>query len=242
MRQSHAANPTTDPNPDSSLPSALDARILSADTGVRSDQDGREIEQPEMEFWFDFGSTYSYPAAMQIEQVAAARQVTVAWRAFLLGPIFETQGWRDSPFNIYPAKGHYMWRDLERLCHETKLEFQRPSQFPRNGLLAARIACAFESEPWVGEFIRRIFTANFALDLDISDTSVVGTCLELLNLDPGSIIDTATSPAAKLKLRERTSDAQTRGVFGAPSFISDGELFWGNERMQHALEWATQGS
>ncbi len=135
-----------------------------------------------------------------------------------------------------------MCRDLQRLCHENELEFQKPSQFPRNGLLAARIACAFDTAPWLGEFVRKIFIANFALDLDISDTDVVSTCLELLDLDPDSTIDTATAPAAKLKLRERTSAAQMHGIFGAPSFISEGELFWGNERLQHALKWASQES
>ena len=135
-----------------------------------------------------------------------------------------------------------MWRDLRRMCHASGLEFQQPSQFPRNGLLAARIACAFDTASWVEEFIRRIFIANFALDLDISDSDVISTCLELLSLDPKSIIDTATQPAMKLKLRERTTDAQNHGIFGAPSFISQGELFWGNERLPHALERAAQNS
>ena len=68
-----------------------------------------------VEFWFEFASTYSYPAAMRIEAVAARDDVTVVWRPFLLGPVFAAQGWKDSPFNIYPAKGRYMWRDLERV-------------------------------------------------------------------------------------------------------------------------------
>ena len=88
----------------------------------------------------------------------------------------------------------------------------------------------------------RVCSQNFVLDLDISDTGVVSTCLELLDLDPDSTNDTATAPAAKSKLRERTSEAQVHGIFGAPSFISEGELFWGNERLQHALERATQES
>ena len=69
-----------------------------------------------LEFWYEFASTYSYLSAMRIEKVAAAAKVEVAWRPFLLGPIFRAQGWDDSPFNLYPAKGRYMWRDLERLA------------------------------------------------------------------------------------------------------------------------------
>ena len=69
-----------------------------------------------IEFWFEFASTYSYIAAMRIEAEAELRGIRVDWRPFLLGPIFFAQGWKDSPFNLYPAKGRYMWRDMERLC------------------------------------------------------------------------------------------------------------------------------
>jgi 2-hydroxychromene-2-carboxylate isomerase len=95
-----------------------------------------------VQFWFEFASTYSYPAAMRIERAAAKRDVYLEWRPFLLGPIFAAQGWVDSPFNIYPAKGRYMWRDLERLCAGLGLPLRRPSRFPRSGLLAARVALA----------------------------------------------------------------------------------------------------
>lgn len=60
---------------------------------------------PSAEFWYEFASTYSYPAALRVGPLAKARGVALIWRPFLLGPIFAAQGWRDSPFNIYPAKG-----------------------------------------------------------------------------------------------------------------------------------------
>src|ERR1041385_7871678 len=74
------------------------------------------VVMPTVEFWYEFASTYSYPAAMRIARKAREADVTVRWRPFLLGPIFGAQGWNDSPFNIYPAKGRNMWRDLERIC------------------------------------------------------------------------------------------------------------------------------
>ncbi len=67
-----------------------------------------------LEFWFEFASTYSYPAAMRIGALCATAGVPLRWRPFLLGPLFAAQGWRDSPFNLFPAKGAYMWRDLAR--------------------------------------------------------------------------------------------------------------------------------
>jgi 2-hydroxychromene-2-carboxylate isomerase len=99
-----------------------------------------------LHFWFDFASTYSYPTVMTIEQRAHEHGISLSWNAFLLGRIFSAQGWNDSPFNLYPVKGRYMWRDLERSCEAANLPFRRPSQFPRNGLLAARIACRFAKE------------------------------------------------------------------------------------------------
>ena len=69
---------------------------------------------PKLDFWYEFASTYSYPAAMRIEAAANAAGVDIRWRPFLLGPIFKAYGWTDSPFNIFVAKGRYMWRDLTR--------------------------------------------------------------------------------------------------------------------------------
>src|SRR4051794_16765870 len=79
-----------------------------------------------VEFWYEFASTYSYPAAMRIERLAAEAGVQLRWRPFLLGPIFQEFGWKDSPFNIYPAKGRYMWRDLERICASDGLPLKLP--------------------------------------------------------------------------------------------------------------------
>ena|ERR1700674_3875011 len=74
------------------------------------------IPKPTLTFWYEFASTYSWLAAERIDALAAAAEVEIHWRAFLLGPIFVAQGWNSSPFNLYPAKGNNMWRDMERLC------------------------------------------------------------------------------------------------------------------------------
>ncbi|WP_281560562.1 2-hydroxychromene-2-carboxylate isomerase [Thalassomonas sp. RHCl1] len=193
-----------------------------------------------IEFWFDFASSYSYPAAMQIETLAKRESLEISWRPFLLGAIFNRQGWQDSPFNLYPAKGAYMWRDLERLCDELNLVFTRPSQFPRNGLLAARVACLFEDAPWLADFIRAVYTANFADDLDISSSRVIASCLEAIGEDSAGILKAANAPAAKARLREQTEQGYQKGIFGAPSFFVGEELFWGNDRLSSALNWAVK--
>ena len=130
-----------------------------------------------IQFCFEFASTYSYPAACRIEDVAGQAGIPLEWRPFLLGPVFRSQGWNDSPFNLFPAKGRYVWRDLERVCAKHGVPFRRPSQFPRNGLLAARIACLAAAEEWCPAFVRAVYHANFADDRDIADPAVV---IELL--------------------------------------------------------------
>ena len=192
-----------------------------------------------MQFWFEFGSNYSYPAAMRIEALAAERSVDLAWRPFLLGPIFADQGWHTSPFILYPAKGRYMWRDMERVCARYGLPWRRPSQFPRNGLLAARVACRFAEEPWLPAFVRAVFHANFAEDREIAEPAVIDDILAALDLPARAILEEAQSDDGKRRLRDQTDAARRLGLFGAPSFVVDGELFWGHDRIVEALDWAT---
>ncbi len=195
-------------------------------------------DQPRITFWLEFASTYSYLSVMRIEALAAAAGVSVAWRPFLLGPVFMSLGWNDSPFNIYPPKGRYMWRDMERLCTRYGLPLKRPGSFPRNGLLAARVACRGQDEAWIGAFCRAVMQANFAHDQDIGDRKVVHGLLDGLGLPSETLIADAESDAGKAALRTQTEHATERGIFGAPSFVVGDELFWGNDRLEDALAWA----
>ena len=190
-----------------------------------------------VDFWFEFASTYSYPAACRIEAAAAAAGVQVRFRPFLLGPIFGNQGWKDSPFNIYPVKGRYMWCDLERICSRLELPFKKPTVFPRNGLTAARVTLATE-EGARPELVRRIYRANFAEDRDISNREVLASILAELGRDVEGTFARADSPAVKDMLRAETEHAVALGIFGSPSLLVGSELFWGNDRIEEALEWA----
>ena len=196
----------------------------------------------DIDFWFEFGSTYSYPAAMRVEELASQAGVGVNWRPFLLGAIFREQGLSDSPFNLYPAKGRYMWHDLERTCRALGIPFQRPSQFPRNGLLAARVACRFDEEAWLPDFVRAVYRANFVEDADIADASVVCRCIADAGAQPEEVLAQAQLPESKAKLRAQTDEAVRLGIFGAPMVAVGEELFWGNDRLEDALGWAASRS
>jgi len=194
---------------------------------------------PAFDFWFDFASTYSYIAAMRIMPLAEKAGVRVRFRPFLLGAIFQAQGWTTSPFNLYPAKGRNMWRDLERSCADLRLPFRRPDPFPQNSLLAARVALVALDQAWGEEFCRTLFRAEFAHGRRIDDAAVLADVLAALDVDSEPVLAAAQSDAIKAQLRAQTEEAQRLGVFGAPSFTTaDGELFWGNDRLEPALRWA----
>jgi 2-hydroxychromene-2-carboxylate isomerase len=201
------------------------------------------MPNPVLDFWFDFASTYSYPAALRIGPLAAEAKVQVRFRPFLLGPIFKAQGWDTSPFNLYPAKGRNMWRDLERLCEDLSLPFRKPEPFPQNSLLPARVAVAGMSQGWGEAFCVAVYRAQFAEGRRIDEPATLAAILSGLHVDAKAALDAAQSDDNKLRLRAETEEAQRLGVFGAPTFTTaGGELFWGNDRLEQALRWAKKGA
>src|SRR5713226_7927469 len=134
--------------------------------------------KPSLTFWYEFASTYSWLAAERIETLAAQAGVEVAWRPFLLGPIFAAQGWTSSPFNLFPAKGRNMWRDMERQCAGMNLPpIVRPDPFPQNSLLAARIATAL-SPAERPLFSRAVYRVQFTQRRSIADRAVLAAILD----------------------------------------------------------------
>ena len=197
------------------------------------------MADPVLDFWFDFASTYSYLAAARIRPLAAEAKVQVRFRPFLLGPIFKAQGWDTSPFNLYEAKGRYMWRDMERLAAELSLPFRRPDPFPQNSLLPARVALVGLAQGWGEDFSVAVYTAQFVEDGRIDKPHTLAEILSFMNVDAPAALEAAQSDEIKLRLRSEVEAAQMLGVFGAPSFTTaDGELFWGNDRLEQALAWA----
>jgi 2-hydroxychromene-2-carboxylate isomerase len=194
-----------------------------------------------VDFWFEFGSTYSYPAAMRLTPLAKASGIAVRWRPFMLGPIFRDQGWDTSPFNLYPAKGRNMWRDLERICLALNLQFIRPNPFPQNTLHAARVALIGLAESWGEDYCRAIYRAEFGEGRNVENEETIADVLQNLGQDARAVLQRARSDEIKTQLRAQTEEARQLDIFGSPSFVTaDGELFWGNDRLEAALNWAAR--
>ncbi|WP_417317104.1 2-hydroxychromene-2-carboxylate isomerase [Emcibacter sp.] len=193
-----------------------------------------------IDFWYEFASTYSYLAAERIGPLARDRGIIVRWRPFLLGPIFHAQGWNTTPFKIYKAKGDYMWRDMERQAARYGLPFKVPvvNELPQHSVLAARVALSLPDDGMRAEFSRRVYRAQWTADKCISDPEVISGILADMELDAGPLLAQTQTPDIKQALKDNTDEAISHGIFGAPSLTTpDGELFWGDDRLDQALDW-----
>jgi 2-hydroxychromene-2-carboxylate isomerase len=190
-----------------------------------------------LEFWFEFGSCYSYLSVMRIEELARASGLRISWRPFLLGPIFKSFGWETPPFKLHKQKGAYVWRDLARLCAKYDLPWRQPSKFPRRALLPTRLALLGTNCGWIADFSRHVMLANFAADRDIDNPQTMSEVLEVLHLPATELLAAALSEDNKRRLRDQTETARQRGIFGAPTFLVGSEMFWGNDRLEDALSF-----
>ncbi len=194
----------------------------------------------DIDFWFEFASTYSYLAAMRAQDLANECGVRLTWRPFLLGAIFKKDlGYADSPFNRHDKKGDYMWRDMDRQAQIYGLpSVKRPAQFPQNGLIAARIAMVLEGNDRLPIFVRSVFRAQFQYGETISEPDVLFDILSQNGFDAPDVMQRAKSEKIKQALKHQTELADRIGIFGAPAFVTKkGELFWGDDRMEAAFRW-----
>lgn len=194
-----------------------------------------------IEVWYEFGSNYSYLSVNRIGDLARSRGVAIKWEPFLLGPVFKSLGWETSPFILQEQKGRYVWKDMQRQCAKFGLAWNRPSTFPRRALLPMRVAVLGKDQRWIETFSKRMMELNFVEDVDIDSVEVVSQVLKNLGVEAATTIEQAQSDANKQKLKDQTERALTLGVFGGPTFFVNGEMFWGNDRLDDAMEYAARG-
>ena len=185
--------------------------------------------QGALDFYYDIGSPYSYIAAARIEDAAREKRVTVRWRPFLLGGVFRAVG-NTMPAAV-PARAKYMLDDLRRWADQLDIPFKFSSSFPHNTLLAMRALSAANSDELVSHSLS-LFRAAWVDNLDISRPDVVA---QALGEAGPSLIEATQDPKIKERLKTTTQTAIDAGAFGAPSFVVNGALFWGNDRLEHAL-------
>lgn len=193
-----------------------------------------------IEFWYEFASPYAYIAAERIDMLAGSVGLGVTWRPFVIGPILMRRPGNPSPTqDAPPAQKAYRRRDVERLCAREGIGLNWPTRYPRNGLQAARVALVAEPS-WRADFSRAVYRANFVEDREIADFDVLADILLGLGQDADRVLTHSRTPENKAALAANVDEAVTRGIFGAPTFMVGDEIFWGNDRLEQALDWAAR--
>ena len=183
-----------------------------------------------LEFFFDVASPYTYLASTRIDADASAAGVQVTWRPFLLGAVMKATG--NQPPALVLARGRYMYKDLLRWSKRLNVPFKMPAVFPVSSLTAQRILAASTDPATTRDTAHRLFQAYWVNDRDIGDHKVL---VEILGSEA---VASAQTELAKDALRAHTSDAISRGAFGAPTFYAGDRMYFGNDRLDWAIEAA----
>lgn len=195
-----------------------------------------------IEFWFDFTSPYAYLASEQIEAVAARCGCALVWRPFLLGAVFQVTG--GSPLTSqHPSKANYSLRDFARTAAFTGVGYVQPTRFPVSTVAAARAVLWLQQhEPErTAPFIHTVFRAYFVQGRAISDAADVLDMATECGIDNSALAGGLRDEAIKAALKAQGDAALARGIFGVPTMLIDGEMFWGQERLAQLERWITQG-
>ena len=185
----------------------------------------------QVEFLFDVGSPYSYLAYKQLPKIAKAKGAEIIWTPVLLGGIFQATG-NHSPIEV-PAKGRYSLIDLKRWANEYGVSMAMNPNFPINTLTLMRgsVAMQLKGKQEFDRYLDVVFEAMFGKPCNMNLPTEVGAVLQEAGFDAGEFIALVSDPAVKERLKSNTEDAVKRGVFGAPTFFVDGEMFWGQDRL-----------
>lgn len=188
------------------------------------------------EYWFDFGSPAAYLAFTQLPSLERETLSTALYRPMLLGGVFQATG-NQSPANI-PAKGSYIFNDFARYAKRYGVTFNSNPFFPINTLLLMRGAVGMqrqEPERFL-VYCKAVFQAIWVDSLNMNDPATVGAVLHKAGIDPQSLMALANDATIKAALKASTTDAVTRGVFGAPTFFVGAQMFWGQDRLDFVKE------
>jgi 2-hydroxychromene-2-carboxylate isomerase len=194
-----------------------------------------------LDFFFSFGSTYTCLTVMRIEAVAGAVGVTVHWRPFSVRTIMREQN--NIPFLHKPIKTRYMWRDIERRAARHGIAFVRPPHYPNDGdPITNQLGIIAADEGWCPTFTKAVYRNWFLDDKDPGDQRNLHSILLDLGKGPASLLQRASSTALQDRYAAQTDVARQAGIFGSPTFMVGDEMFWGDDRLEEALDWCTQRS
>jgi 2-hydroxychromene-2-carboxylate isomerase len=187
-----------------------------------------------VEFLFDFGSPTTYLAYKQLPKIAARHGARIVWTPMLLGAVFKATG-NSSPAMI-PAKARYMNQDLTRFAKRYGVVLNFNTHFPVNTMPIMRGAVAYQSTNQFDIYVNAMFDAMWAHPRNLNDPNEIAHVLKDIAIDPGDFMARIERAEVKERLKANTESAVARGVFGAPTFFVNGEMFFGQDRLDFVEE------
>ena len=190
------------------------------------------------DFYFDFISPYSFLAHKEIIKVEKKNSIKVRYKPILLGGLHNLHGIKAPAF--IPAKAKHMIRDCKLISEKNKIKFKFNSYFPIKSLNLMRGVFVAEEDSFKSYYIENIFNSIWQDGLNMNDENIVQSVLKNLDVNSKTFLLRATSSAIKEALRKKTSEAYEKGIFGAPSFVSNNKVFWGQDRIEFVLNEANK--
>ena len=185
------------------------------------------------EFYFDFVSPYSFLAHKEISKIEKKNSVKIRYKPILLGGLHNLHGIKAPAF--IPAKAKHMVRDCKLIAEKNKIKFKFNSYFPIRTLNLMRGVLVAEEDNFKSHYIDSIFNAIWQDGLNMNDENIIQKILKNLNVNPKTFLLRVASASIKESLKKRTNEAYEKGIFGAPSFVSNNKIFWGQDRIEFAL-------
>lgn len=191
----------------------------------------------EVTFWYSIGSTYSYLTVMRLPDLSKSYGIEFVWRPFNVRHVMVEQN--NIPFHNKPVKSAYMWRDIERRAERYGLSPKLPAPYPLPGLvLANQVAIVGAAQGWVEDYTRATYRRWFEAGEPAGEEPNLSASLREIGQQPEDVLAIARSEATEQALAAATDEAMRLGVFGAPSFVVSDEVFWGDDRLEDAVDWA----
>jgi 2-hydroxychromene-2-carboxylate isomerase len=193
-----------------------------------------------IDFWFSIGSLYTYLSVMRIDRFEELHGVPFRWRPFSVRSIMIEM---DNIPARKPLKLAYMWRDIERRAAGALCDFPKRPPYPlKNFDLANRIAVVGAAEDWCPDYVRATYSRWFGLGEEAGSEPNVSASLREIGQDPNRVLALAESDETGRAYDQATAEAKALGVFGAPTFVTRGEIFWGDDRLEDAVRWHGKGT
>ena len=188
------------------------------------------------EFYFDFASPYTFIAHKEIRKIEKENSVKIKYMPMLLGGLLKLSGIKANA--DIPIKARYMIKDCKLWAEKYKIAFKFNNYFPINTLDLMRCVIVAEKKNIAHNLIDKVFDAIWKDGLNLNDNLIVEKLLKNLDVNPNNFLMDAVNPIIKDELKKRTDEAYNKGIFGAPSFIVNNKMFWGQDRLKFVLSEA----